>query len=244
EYDFILDLSAPDMPTLEVKPGKPLGNTAVFIRGSLNGWGAPAADEIVYDDANRSYSIIYGLEASANAYQFKFASEDWSTVDMGYSAFDMSADADAIALSDVNGNIAITVDKSSSYLFELDFNTAKPVLKVSELPIYIRGGMNGWGEVDQVAFDATDAGNSNEAGHLYAKTITLDGNNVFFKVATADWSTINLGAPTDDGLAVTLGQQVSLAATNGNLGFLPPAAGDYKFSFDLVNKTLVITAAD
>ena len=244
EYDFELDLSDTEMPTLEVKPAKPLGNTAVFIRGSLNGWGAPAADEIVYDDANRSYSIIYGLEASANAYQFKFASEDWSTVDMGYSAFDMSADADAIALTDVGGNIGITVDKSSSYLFELDFNTAKPVLKVSELPIYIRGGMNGWGEVDQVAFDATDAGNSNEAGHLYAKTITLDGNNVFFKVATADWSTINLGAPTDDGLAVTLGQQVSLAATNGNLGFLPPAAGDYKFSFDLVNKTLVITAAD
>lgn len=241
EYDFILDLSAPDMPTLEVKPGKPLGNTAVFIRGSLNGWGAPASDEIVFDDASRSYSVIYGLEASENAYQFKFASEDWSTVDMGYSAFDMSADADALALTDVNGNIAIKVDKSSSYLFKLDFNSAKPVLKVSELPIYIRGGMNGWGEVDQMAFDATDAGNPNEAGHVYVADINLAADNVFFKVATADWSTINLGAPTDDGITVELGQPVSLAATNGNLAFFPAVAGNYKFSYDLVNKTLVVT---
>jgi len=241
EYDFILDLSTPDMPTLEVKPGKPLGNTAVFIRGSLNGWGAPASDEIVFDDASRSYSVIYGLEASENAYQFKFASEDWSTVDMGYSAFDMSADADAIPLTDVGGNIGIKVDKSSSYLFKLDFNNAKPVLKVSELPIYIRGGMNGWGESDQMSFNATDAGNSNEAGHVYVTTLTLAADNVFFKVATADWSTINLGAPTDDGLAVELGVEVPLAASNGNLAIFPAVAGDYKFSFDLTNKTLVVT---
>ncbi len=241
EYDFILDLSEPDMPTLEVKPGKPLGNTAVFIRGSLNGWGAPASDEISFDEASRSYSVIYGLEASENAYQFKFASEDWSTVDMGYSAFDMSADADAVPLTNVGGNIGIKVDKSSSYLFKLDFNAAKPVLKVSELPIYIRGGMNGWGEVDQMAFNATDAGNSNEAGHVYVKTIALSTENVFFKVATADWSTINLGAPTDDGLAVQLGQEVSLAASNGNLAIQPAVAGDYMFRFDLTNKTLVVT---
>ncbi|MEH8019195.1 hypothetical protein MN202_18305 [Rheinheimera muenzenbergensis] len=241
EYDFILDLSAPDMPTLEVKPGKPLGNTAVFIRGSLNGWTAPASDEIVFDDASRSYSVIYGLEASDTAYQFKFASEDWSTVDMGYSAFDMSADADAIALTDVGGNIGIKVSKSSSYLFKLDFNTAKPVLKVTELPIYIRGGMNGWGEEHQLAFNATDADNTNEAGHTYVTGINLAADNVFFKVATADWSTVNLGAPTDDGLTVEVGQEVSLGATNGNLAIFPATAGEYNFSFDLVNKKLVVT---
>lgn len=241
EYDFILDLSTPDMPTLEVKPGKPLGNTAVFIRGSLNGWGAPAADEIVFDDASRSYSVIYGLEASDNAYQFKFASEDWSTVDMGYSAFDMSTDADAIPLTNVGGNIGITVNKSSSYLFKLDFNTAKPVLKVSELPIFIRGGMNGWGESDQLAFNATDAANANEAGHVYVKNINLAADNVFFKVATSDWSTINLGAPTDDGLSIEVGQEVSLGATNGNLAIFPAVAGEYQFRFDQRNKTLVVT---
>jgi pullulanase len=241
DYDFILDLSVADKPTLEVKPGKPLGNTAVFIRGSLNGWGAPASDEISFDAASRSYSVIYGLEASADAYHFKFASEDWSTVDLGYSAFDISADADAIALTEVGGNIAIKVDKSSSYLFKLDFNSAKPVLKVSELPIYIRGGMNGWGEDDQMEFNATDAGNSNEAGHVYVKTIPLTTDNVFFKVATADWSTINLGAPTDDGLAVEIGKEVSLAPTNGNLAIMPAVSGDYIFRFDLTKKTLVVT---
>ncbi|MDP5189710.1 hypothetical protein, partial [Rheinheimera baltica] len=154
---------------------------------------------------------------------------------------DMSVDADAIPLTDVGGNIGIKVDKSSSYLFKLDFNGAKPVLKVSELPIYIRGGMNDWLEEDQLAFNATNAANSNEAGHVYVRTIALTTDNVFFKVATADWSTVNLGAPTDDGLAVEIGQEVSLAASNGNLAIMPSVAGDYKFSFDLTNKTLVIT---
>lgn len=241
KYDFILDLSAPDMPTLEVKPAKPLGTTAVFIRGSLNGWGAPASDEIIFDDASRSYSVIYGLEGSATAYQFKFASEDWSTVDMGYSAVDISDDADALPLADIGGNIGLTVAESSSYLFTLDFNSAKPVLKVSELPIYIRGGMNGWGEVDQMAFNATDAGNSNEAGHVYVTTIMLPATEQAFKVATADWTTINLGALTDDGVTMELDQVVSLAASNGNLAFIPAVAGEYTFTFDSVNKTLVIT---
>jgi len=243
DYDFILDLSDVEHPSLKVIPGKPLGNTAVYLRGSLNGWGAPASDELQYDEATRTYSVIYGLEASENAYQFKFASEDWSTVDLGFSKFDLSADADALPLSEVGGNIAVTIPKSTSYRFTLNYANAKPVLKVAELPIFIRGGMNGWGESDQLEFATTDAANSNEGGHIFTKTIALDGENVFFKVATSDWSTINLGAPTDDTFAVQEGETVQLNTSNGNLAFDPASAGDYKFTFDQSAKTLVVTKA-
>ncbi|WP_337880171.1 hypothetical protein [Rheinheimera sp.] len=243
DYDFILDLADTAAPTLKVIPGKPLGNTPVFLRGSLNGWGAPATDELQYDEASRTYSVIYGLEASTSAYQFKFASEDWSTVDLGFSKFDISTDADALPLTEVGGNIAVTIPKSTSYRFTLNYANAKPVLKVAELPIFVRGGMNGWGEVDQLEFAATDAANTNEAGHVYQKTLSLGADNVFFKIATADWSTINLGAPTDDTFAVQEGQTVELNTSNGNLAFDPASAGDYKFSFDQRAKTLVVTKA-
>ena len=244
EYDFVLDLSDVASPLFTVIPGKPLGNVAVFIRGSLNGWGAPAADEIQYDDETRTYSVLYGLKASDSAYQFKFASEDWSTVDLGYDAFDLSDDADAIPLSNVGGNIGITVDKSSSYLFELNFAAARPVLKVSELPIYVRGGMNGWGSDNQLTFQVSDADDSPESGHVYSSRIMLDADNVFFKVATDDWATINLGAPTDDGLTIEVGQEVELFSTNGNLAINPAIAGEYLFIFNERAKTLVVEPAN
>ncbi|WP_333607707.1 hypothetical protein [Arsukibacterium sp.] len=243
EYDFVLDLSDVEAPLFTVIPGKPLGNVAVFIRGSLNGWGAPASDEIQYDDASRTYSVLYGLEASENAYQFKFASEDWSTVDLGYAAFDMSEDDNAIPLTNVGGNIGIVVDKSSSYLFELNYAAARPVLKVSELPIYIRGGMNSWGSANQLMFRTSSVDNTNESGHVYSSTIMLAADNVFFKVATDDWATINLGAPTDDGLAISVGQEVELFSTNGNLSINPAMAGEYNFIFNERAKTLVVEPA-
>lgn len=244
EYDFVLDLSDVAAPELTVIPGKPLGNIAVFIRGSLNGWGAPAADEIQYDDDSRTYTVLYGLKAADTAYQFKFASEDWSSVDLGYDAFDFSDDADAIPLSNVGGNIGIMVDKSSSYLFELNFSAARPVLKVSELPIYIRGGMNGWGADDQLTFQVTNPDNLAESGHIYSTTIMLMAQNEFFKVASDDWSTINLGAPTDDGLAMEVGVEVGLFRTNGNLSISAPVAGEYRFIFNQREKTLLIESAN
>lgn len=243
EYDFYLDYSDMENPTFAVNPAIPLGATKTFIRGGLNGWGAPAEDEIIYNEDTTTYSIIYGLEESVTPYNFKFASEDWSTVDLGTDKLTFSEDEDAVMLTayDDNTNIGITADETTSYLFAVDFSGENPVVKVSKLPIFLRGGMNGWGEDDQFAFNATDAGNTNEAGHEYVVSADLAAENVFFKVATSDWSTINLGAPTDDGLAVTVDTSVGLESTNGNLGFNPSSAGTYKFTFDEKAKTLIVT---
>lgn len=245
KYDFLLDLSDTAEPSFKVQPSKPLGANVAFIRGSINGWGAPASDEIIYNEDSVSYSVIYGLEASTDAHAFKFASEDWSSVDIGYGAVTISDDADAIAITEAGGNMQIVADESTSYKFELTYDAndfeLKPVLKVSKLPIFVRGGMNGWGEVDKMSFNATDPAEK-EAGHEYAATLSLGADNVFFKVATGDWATINLGSATDGVEALAVDTPVVLGGANdNNLSFDPAAAGDFKFIFNDKTKTLTIS---
>ena len=246
KYDLFLDLSDLSAPKFKAQPSKPLGANVAYIRGSINDWGAPETDEVIYDETKISYSVIYGLEAATDTHAFKFASEDWAAVDLGYSAVSISDDDDAIAITESGGNMQIVADESTSYKFELSYDaddfTTKPVLKVSKLPIYVRGGMNGWGEEDQMAFNAVDAGNPREAGHEYVKSIELGADNVFFKIATGDWSTINLGSATDGAEAITLDTPVVLGGANdNNLSFDPVTAGTYKFIFNDKTKTLTIT---
>lgn len=245
KYDVLLDLSDTAEPSFKVQPSKPLGANVAFIRGSINDWGAPASDEIIYNEDTVSYSVIYGLEASTDAHAFKFASEDWSSVDIGYGAVTISDDADAIAITEAGGNMQIVADESTSYKFELTYDAndfeLKPVLKVSKLPIFVRGGMNGWGEVDKMSFNATDP-EEKEAGHEYTTTLSLGADNVFFKVATGDWATINLGSATDGVEALAVDSPVVLGGANdNNLSFDPAAAGDFKFIFNDKTKTLTIS---
>lgn len=242
KYDFVLDFSDLEAPTFKAQPSKPLGSNQTFIRGSINGWGTPETDEIMFDEATNTYSIIFGLEAAEQAHEFKFATADWSAVNMGYNEVTPSTDADALPLVDKGGNIGVVVDETMSYKFELIYNAAKPTLKVSKLPIYIRGGMNGWGEVDKLAFNAVDAGEAREAGHEYVSSIALGADNVFFKVATSDWSTVNLGSATDGPEAMSLNTPLVLGGANdNNLSFDPAAAATFKFIFNEKTKTLTIT---
>ncbi|MDA8621544.1 hypothetical protein N9L48_02760 [Psychrosphaera sp.] len=247
KYDVLLDLSDTTKPSFKVQPSKPLGANVAYIRGLSGDWGANETSVIEYNEESVSYSILFGLEASEEKQAFKFASEDWSAVNIGFDQATQSTDDDAIELTASNdGNFEVVVDESTSYKFELTYNAEdfeqKPVVKVSKLPIFIRGGMNGWGEVDKMAFNTTDAANTREAGHEYVTTLSLGADNVFFKVATGDWSTINLGSATDGVEAVTVDTPVVLGGANdNNLSFDPAAAGDFKFIFNDKTKTLTIT---
>jgi pullulanase len=242
KYDFIMDFSDVDAPTFKVNPSKPLGANVTYIRGSVNGWGTPSTDEIMYDEATKTYSIIYGLEASEQEHQFKFATEDWAAVNMGFNEVIASDDEDALPLVNKDGNIGVVADESMSYKFELIYGEETPTLKVSKLPIYIRGGMNGWGEVDQMALNTVDEVETREAGHEYISTLSLGADSVFFKVATGDWSTVNLGSATDGPEAVSLDTPLVLGSANdNNLSFDPDAAGDFKFIFNQKTKTLTIS---
>jgi pullulanase len=91
----------------------------------------------------------------------------------------------------------------------------------NDTSVYIRGDMNGWGEVDAVTYQ----GNAS-----YAVEIDLAAASYGFKVASGDWSTFNLGAGTDGGV-VNLDQPLRLAqGSNDNLSFVAAEAGIYIFT--------------
>ncbi|TPH15071.1 hypothetical protein [Litorilituus lipolyticus] len=244
EYDFVLDLSNPDMPTIEIKPALPFGTTPVFVRGSINGWSSPEADQVMWNANERSYSVLYGLEAGGN-HAFKFADASWGVVNLGFNDVAMSTDSDAITVTDDGGNMRVVVDKSTTYKFEVNFDTANPVVKVSEAPLYLRGSITDWGASDanQLMFMGTDSGNTAEASRTYSMEVTISGPGEF-KVADEGWGGslgYNYGVEVA-GTKVELGVALELAQTNNNIGIDLPA-GTYVFSFeDGVTKTMTVTA--
>ncbi len=117
-----------------------------------------------WDADARTYSVIYGLEADG-VHEFKFADASWGIVNLGYNEVIMSDDADAETVTDKGGNMQVSVAKSTSYKFAVSFDDdGNEVVKVSEAPIYIRGGVTvtGWGADagNQFGFIGTDDGNA------------------------------------------------------------------------------------
>jgi len=246
EYDFILNMSDPAAPTIEIKPALPWGSDPVYIRGSLNGWGTPAADEMKWDSDSRSYSVIYGLEAGGT-HNFKFAHESWGPVNLGTGEVTFSEEGETLG---GDGNIQVEVAKATSYKFEVSYMTADPVVKVSEAPLYLRGGITGtgWGADDgnQLGFIATDTGNTAEASHTYSLEVDYAGGAAQFKVADEGWGGnfgYNYGVEVAD-TAVELGVPLTLVNSNNNI-LIDVPAGTYIFAFeDGVTKTMTVTAKE
>jgi hypothetical protein len=87
-------------------------------------------------------------------------------------------------------------------------------------PVYLRGGMNGWGTADELVY---------QGAGVYSVDITVSGGATEFKVASEDWATINLGNP-DDALTNTVTEGVGkvLGSSNNNL-MIELSAGTYEF---------------
>ena len=210
-------LGAPDIP--------PYQATTVFIRGGMNGWGE-------VDAFNYAGAGIYNatLNIDAGSYEFKVASGDWSTVNLGAGAAGNQVVVDTpIVIEPSNDNLRIDIASSSSYVFTLNAaNPTAPVLTVSEYvpygatTVFLRGGMNGWGEAD--AFEYLGA-------NLYSVDISITAGSYEFKVASSDWATVNMGAGAE-GATVTEGVPLRIQGSNDNLNMAFADDAVYKFLLD------------
>ena len=225
-YLFTVDASDPQAPVLTVENEEPYAGTEVYLRGGFNGWGTDTP--LIYQ-GSRQYQVAMSL--TAGSYEFKVASEDWATVNLGAIS---GADADkqvmvgaTTYLAATNDNLVLTIEEDGDYVFVLDAtDKAEPVLKVfneqffGNTPVYLRGGMNGWGTDDELIY---------QGAGVYAVDITLGGGATEFKVASEDWATVNLGNP-DDALTNTVEEGVGkvLGSSNNNL-MIELAAGTYEF---------------
>ena len=217
-YLFRLDASETESPVLTL-----LLPTKVYLRGGMNGWGT---DTPMNYQGNDVYSVVFDITA-AEAHEFKIASENWDIFNYG------SFDADGTVTEGVEkilaynaGNLSMDFTEVGEYTFVFDFSDqAVPTVTVhktqmfNDTTAFIRGDMNGWSEDDPMTYN----GNSN-----YSVDITLAVGIYGFKVASADWSTVDFGA-TGGEEAVVIGGEKVLAASGANMSLEVVTAGTYRF---------------
>ncbi|MBR9728461.1 pullulanase-type alpha-1,6-glucosidase [Shewanella intestini] len=104
---------------------------------------------------------------------------------------------------------------------------APDVVPYGSTEVFVRGGMNGWGEVDAFTY---------VGGGEYRVAIALDAQSYEFKVASADWSSVDFGALSSDVAGVDEDVAEALARSGANMTFTPMVAGTYVFSLNAADK--------
>ena len=226
-YLFTIDATDSEAPILMVENEEPYVGTPVYLRGAMNGWGTD--DEFSYQ-GGRIYTFARDIEPGN--YEFKVASEDWSTVNFGaLSADDVDrnlAPGQTLGLAATNDNLVLNIETADRYVFvfnvtDLDAPTIGVFKEAfwGDTQVYIRGGMNGWGAADMFEYQGEG---------VYTADIELSAGSIEFKVASEDWSTVNLGNPNDAASnIVTPSEPKILGASNNNLMIEIAESGLYEF---------------
>jgi pullulanase-type alpha-1,6-glucosidase len=92
----------------------PYGSTDVYLRGSMNGWSTN--NPMTYQGDG-----VYAFDGylTPGVYEFKLASSDWSSVNLGYGSF--TSGEGSVTLEDAgNGNIKVTISTQGVYQFRLN----------------------------------------------------------------------------------------------------------------------------
>ncbi|MGQ8363911.1 alpha-1,6-glucosidase domain-containing protein [Glaciecola sp. 1036] len=241
---FTLDARDSEAPVLNVVNEEPYVGNAIYVKGDMNGWGN--VDELEYQ-GNRIYTKTIMLDAQS--YQFKVANSDWSGPNLGASS-DAEAEVTVGAEKDLfdNGaNMVLNITEAGNYVFVFDVqDLAAPKLRVfpeqffGNTTVYVRGSLNGWGTASPLVW----------ADGAYSVTIDIDAGATEYKVASEDWSTINLGGDETTGDAsVTVGSPFTLLGgiNPPNLTMDVAETGTYEFRItgpDGSKPTLMVTKID
>lgn len=156
----------------------------------------------------------YTVEAGANGYEFTLTQpnggvkistikgadgNDWSTFNGGalYATVTEENLNQALALENQDANIMFPWEGDWKCVVAADFSTItvtaltdKPTGPAKPVDVYIRGGMNEWGVSDEWKFNTTDGVN-------YSLECAISAG-VEFKIADANWGSINYGAGKDE----------------------------------------------
>lgn len=243
QYRFELDASSSTTaPTLRVVDPDTWKGTPVYLPGQVtaNEWNFSASNQLAYE-GNSIYAS--SLHLAPGSYEFKVASSDWSTVNLG--SANPVVLGENLILTQGGGNLRLNIDVEGNYRFVVDArNPDAPTVKVYQedlfaaTPIYLRGELTSaeWGAnaTNQLVYQGKG---------IYALTLSLTARSYQFKVAETNWANPNLG-----GSAVVLGEPGELIqGSSDNLSITIPSAGNYRFMVDTSSPsaiTLTVVAAD
>jgi hypothetical protein len=259
-YNFVFTFSDPDTPDLQVTkvpiakatcgvtgtgdPSEAYG-VPFFARGGFNDWGNPP-ESLFNNMGNNVYEAEFPI--AAGSYEFKVASEDWSTVD--FTADGPIGLDEYVTLVPGSGasNTSIDIDMDGCFNFRLDVSDPDaPVLRMAQViiakpscgvegtgdpseaygvPFYVRGGFNDWGAPPAAQFQ--NMGNNN-----YQAEFEVSAGPYEFKVASEDWSTVDFTANGEVFLDLTYFLVPGSGASNSSITLKADAC--YNFSLDVTN---------
>ena len=227
----------------------------LYVRGSMNNFGADeegnfslaSGTRILRYQGNNIYSTQLPLTQSEEgaSYEFKIA-DPGNTAETNFGAMSgeemlVLNEAKILQSGEEATNIQYRAEVDETVTLSLDVtDMAAPVLTASKVPygttaIYVRGGMNDWGNDADGNFKLTAQDAFEYLGEgVYQSTLALDETTHFFKIADADWATVNFGdAPGEDG-AVVLNEAKTLTSgsESANLALEITAAANYVFNLD------------
>ncbi|MDJ0928762.1 MAG: pullulanase-type alpha-1,6-glucosidase [Gammaproteobacteria bacterium] len=238
DVKFSLDTTMPITPTITI--GSPAGtgfaSDTALVRGGFNDWGNSNPTTAVGPDV-----LEATLNVTAGDYEFKVASDDWSTINCGGpkdgSPMPIALDtATTLSCNENPANLSISFGADGDYTFSLNkADAGNPSLTIASaaggafgtVSVFARGGFNDWGEADELVA---------MGGDVYEATVAVTTGTFEFKVASSDWATINCGTAANmpavmPGVATTL----SCGANPGNLSITFDADGNVTFSVDATN---------
>lgn len=243
---FSLDASDTGAPVLNVVNEEPYVNTPIFVRGLNGDWSA--SQELEYQ-GGRVYTKA--IELNAQDHEFKIADNDWS---FEWAAFSEDP-ADQVVtvgqtqfLAPGGPNIKLSITDAEPYVVVFDMTTLDaPELRIFKeeffggVPVFIRGNMTGWGALPESELVY-------QGGGVYSVQLELT-EDAAFKVADADWGTLNFGAENAETNTYVLGEERVLVQGGGtaDLRMAIPAAGTYEFKVigpDATSPTILVEAVE
>jgi hypothetical protein len=208
----------------------------IFVRGSFNAW--DTTHNMTFDAKSASY--VMQIELGPGDYEFKVASEDWSTVNLG-PAGDPHVQLGVPAPMVTNysdANMLLEIVDPGAYTFRLDTSDMDHLTMLVErahaagrlaltppfpIPIFLRGSFNGWSLDHKMTFDGW--------ANAYVAQLMLYDGTYEFKIADEYWYFANFGA-ADDGI-VELGIPEPVAWVDyANLSVQIQEPGVYSFTLD------------
>ena len=243
----MLDASDTSAPTLLVTDGRPYGAATLLVRGTMNGWSDIETDPMVLTGVS-DYIAVVDL-AAGTTYEFKIATADWETVNLGAATADDITVSLGTAVNLAPGsqdNFFVTIADAGSYVFVVNASDPDaPTLTVRNQELFagstvlLRGDMNDWDESTPLAYNG-------DGSYSVTVALTANVNPYGFKLASADWSTVNLGATSVGTTMVTIGQALDLLqGSQDNLSITIDTDGNYLFTIapvaDYSSVQLIVT---
>lgn len=225
-YLFIVDVSDVQVLVFIVENEEFYVGIIVYLCGVFNGWGI----EMLFEYKGVcQYQVVMLL--IVGSYEFKVVFEDWVIVNFGV-FFGLDEDkmvelGQEIYLVVINDNLVINIDVDGDYVFIVDVSDkVELVFKVFNVQffgvifVYLCGGMNGWGIVDELVYQGVG---------VYLVDIIVSGGVMEFKVVLEDWVMINLGNLDDVLINIVMeGVGKVLGSSNNNL-MIELFVGMYEF---------------